>query len=91
MTKTTRQRIKEYKAALPGLRERVFAVALLLALSVTMMASASFAWLTISRRPEVKGVSTTLAANGNLEIALATGNGTLSPGASQVGDSSATE
>ena len=71
----TQKRIKAYKAALPGLRERVVAVALLLAMSLAMMTSASFAWLTISRSPEVTGVNTTIASNGNLEIALATGDG----------------
>ena len=69
----TQRRIKAYKAALPGLRERVIAVALLLAMSVAMMTSATFAWITLSRAPEVSGVSTTVAANGNLEIALAQG------------------
>ena len=87
----TQRRIKAYKEALPGLRERVVAVALLLVMSAAMMTSASFAWLTISRRPEVTGVNTTVAANGNLEIALATGDGRTAPGESQVGDSSATE
>ena len=43
----TQRRIKAYKAALPGLRERVIAVALLLAMSVAMMTSATFAWLTL--------------------------------------------
>ena len=85
----TQKRIKAYKAALPGLRERVVAVALLLAMSLAMMTSASFAWLTISRSPEVTGVNTTIASNGNLEIALATSN--EKPGESQVGDSSAAE
>ena len=74
---------------LPELRERVIAVALLLAMSVSMLGSASFAWLTISRRPEVTGANTTIAANGNLEIALATGE--KEPDESKVGDSSATE
>ena len=91
MTEQTRKSIRALKASLPGLRERVVAVALLLAMSIAMMASASFAWLTISRRPEVTGVSTTVAANGSLEIALATGTGSIAPGESQIGDSSATE
>lgn len=86
----TQRRIKAYKAALPGLRERVIAVALLLAMSVAMMTSATFAWLTISRAPEVSGVNTTVAANGNLEIALVDSEGSR-PNESQVGDSSATK
>ena len=85
----TQQRIKAYQEALPGLKERVAAVALLLVLSMVMLTSASFAWLTISRAPEVSGVNTTVAANGNLEIALASGDGTTAPGESKVGDSSA--
>lgn len=89
MTTETKRRIRAYKKALPELRERVIAVALLLAMSVSMLASASFAWLTISRNPEVSAVSTTITANGNLEIALA--NGVDAPAESKVGDSSATQ
>lgn len=87
----TQKRIEAYKKALPEIRERVIAVALLFAMSMAMMTSATFAWLTISRAPEVTAVSTTVAANGNLEIALATGDGTTAPGESKVGDSSAAE
>lgn len=87
MTETQR-RIKAYQKALPELRERVIAVALLLAMSASMLSTASFAWLTLSRNPEVTNVSTNIAANGNLEIALATSSN--APAESQVGDSSAT-
>ena len=92
MTETQR-RIKAYQALLPELRERVVAVALLLAMSASMLSSASFAWLTISRSPEVTAVNTTVAANGNLEIALVTGeeDNITPPGDSKVGDSSATK
>lgn len=89
MTETQR-RIRAYKKALPELRERVVAVALLLAMSASMLASASFAWLTLSMAPEISGVSTTLAANGNLEIALVGPEGN-EPEDSKVGDSVATD
>lgn len=93
MTRETRERIKAYKKLLPDMRERVFGVAVLLLTSVAMMVTASFAWITLSRAPEVTGMQTTVAANGNLEIALA--NGSVSdptaPSESKVGDSSATE
>lgn len=92
MTTETRRRIRAYKKALPELRERVIAVALLLAMSVSMLASASFAWITLSAAPEVSGMQTTVAANGNLEIALAQGSisqPAVAPGESMVGDSSA--
>lgn len=91
MTETQR-RIRAYKRALPELRERVVAVALLLAMSASMLASASFAWVTLSTSPEVTGMATTVAANGNLEIALASGSSTgsaVEPGESKIGDSSA--
>ncbi len=86
----TQRRIKAYKAALPALRERVIAVALLLAMSTSMLATASFAWLTISANPEVTGMATTVAANGNLEVALVKRDGSV-PEESDIGDSSATK
>lgn len=89
MTETQRK-IKEYQLMLPGLRERVAAVAMLLVVSLTMVVSASFAWYTLSRAPEVTSVSTTVAANGNLEIALAPLDGSQ-PAESAVGDSFAVE
>ncbi len=94
MTNETKQRIEAYKKALPEMRERVVAVVVLLVMSISMMASASFAWITLSRSPELIGMQTTVAANGNLEIALAqgsTGSAAVAPGESQVGDSSAAE
>lgn len=100
MTTETQKRIRAYKRALPELRERVIAVALLLAMSASMLTSASFAWITLSRAPEVTGMQTTVAANGNLEIALAQGSmrdetGMIvaadNPLESAVGDSSAAE
>ncbi len=73
MRSDTQKRIEQYKAMLPAAKERIVAVALLLAMSVVMMASTSYAWLTLSRAPEVKGMNTTISGNGNLEIALADG------------------
>ena len=87
----TRKRIKEYKAALPGLRERVIATALLFALSAAIMTVSSFAWFTLSKAPEVAGVATQIAANGNLEIALSGPDGVTPPNESAIGDSSASE
>lgn len=91
MVTETQKRIEAYRELLPGLREKVTAVAFLLALSVIMLTSASYAWLTISKAPEVTAVNTNIAANGSLEIALATGNGLIPPGESQVGDSAAAD
>ena len=84
MTETQR-RIREYKKALPHMKERVVAVALLLAISVTMITSVSFAWVTLSQAPEVNSLATTISTNGNLEIALSDLDG-LAPDESAVGD-----
>ncbi len=81
----TQRRINAYKKALPHMKERVVAVAVLLAVSVTMMASASFAWVTLSQSPEVNSLATTISTNGNLEIALSDVDG-LVPDESAVGD-----
>lgn len=67
------------------MKERVTAVALLLVMSVTMLASASFAWITLSKAPEVSGLATTVTTNGNLEIALSDTDG-LEPDPTAVGD-----
>lgn len=94
MTNETRQRIEAYKKLLPDLREQVMAVAILLIMSISMMVSASFAWITLSRAPEMTGMQTTVASNGNLEIALAQGltkDPIVAPGESAIGDSSAAE
>ena len=84
MTETQR-RIQAYKKALPHMKERVMAVVLLLAMSVTMLASASFAWITLSKAPEVSGLATTVTTNGNLEIALSDADG-REPDPTAVGD-----
>ncbi|MBR5311235.1 MAG: hypothetical protein IKU42_08970, partial [Oscillospiraceae bacterium] len=87
----TQKRIEAYQKILPDIKEKVIAVAMLLALSVIMLTSASFAWLTISYAPEVTQISTNITANGNLEIALASGTQAvpIEPDESKVGDSSA--
>lgn len=87
--KGSKERIMEYTKALGHLKEKVFAVALLFAVSTIMLVSVSFAWLTLSYNPELSGVTTSIAGNGNLEIALASGDITSSmfPEESKVGDS----
>ena len=77
MINDTKRRIEEAKALLPGIKERIIAVGLMLAMSVAMVASSSYAWLTISRSPEAKGMSTTITGNGNLEISLVPSDGSL--------------
>ena len=86
---STQKNIAEYKEKLPRLKEKLTAVALLFVMTGCMLVTSTFAWITLSLNPEVSSVSTSVASNGNLEIALA--QGTVSefsaPGNSQVGDS----
>lgn len=77
MFKDTQKRINEYKAMLPDVKGRIVAAALALLMAVAMFASTTYAWLTISRAPEAKGMSTTLSGNGNLEISLVPLDGSL--------------
>lgn len=83
----TQKRIRAYKKALPFLKERVGVIALLFIMSITMMGSATFAWITLSRAPEVNGLATTIASNGNLEIALSDLDGEA-PDETKIGDGS---
>lgn len=55
-----------------------------------LLSSASFAWLSLSRVPEVTGIITHLSSNGSLEIALLTDETYMDPTCikSDVGDSS---
>ena len=81
----TERRIRQYRAKLPRIRERIVASFLLFALSIAMMTMSAFAWTTLSVSPEVSGVTTSIAANGNLEIALSNKEGTA-PDPSAIGD-----
>lgn len=87
MTNETRQRIKAYQEALPGMKGRVAAAALGLVIAASLLVTGSYAWLTLSAAPEVQGLATTVTGNGSLEIALATSN--TPPAASGRGDSTA--
>ena len=82
----TERRIQAYRAQLPHMRERVMVALSLLLVAAIMMVSASYAWVVLSINPEVKGIQTTLAANGNLEIALADGSTITVPADSLAGD-----
>lgn len=82
----TKQKIAEYTKSLTGLKEKIVGTLILLVMSTVMLGTVSFAWLTLSRNPEVSGAVTNVAANGNLEIALAPADGSA-PDESKIGDS----
>ena len=86
MTSETRERIKQYEGALPHIKEKITAAAVLLVIAMAIMVTATYAWITLSTSPEVTSIDTTVAANGALEIAMANGTG-AAPGRSAAGDS----
>lgn len=81
------------KVAMPaGIRNKLMAATSMLLVASIMMVSSTYAWFTLSTAPEVTGITTSVGANGNLEIALLTTATFASPDtaiASGVGDSSA--
>ena len=70
-------------------RKKLTAAIAMLLIAALMVVTATYAWFTLSTSPEVTGITTTVGANGNLEIALGStdnwGNPTLI--SSAVGDS----
>ena len=72
-------------------RKKLTAAIATLLIAALMVVTATYAWFTLSTSPEVTGITTTVGANGNLEIALgSTANwGDPSLITSAVGDSSA--
>lgn len=72
MSKTKR------KVSMPaGIRNKMMAAVSMLMISSIMMVSSTYAWFTLSTAPEVKNISTTVAGNGSLEIALMPADGML--------------
>ena len=52
--------------------KKLYAAVCMVLVAALLVSATSYAWLVLSQAPEVTGVSTTLGANGNLEIALNT-------------------
>ena len=77
MQRETKRRIAYYQEALPNMKEKVAAAALMLLISVIVTVTATYAWVTLSIAPVVSSVNTTVSSNGNLEIALAPEDGSL--------------
>lgn len=73
MAKTNKKRV-----LMPsGIRNKLMAAVAMLLVSSIMAVSSTYAWFTLSTAPEVKNISTTVAGNGSLEIALMPGDGLL--------------
>ncbi len=56
-----------------GIRTKLMAAIAMLLVSTILMVSSTYAWFTLSTAPEVTGITTSVGANGNLEIALLNG------------------
>ena len=52
------------------IKSKLIAAICMLLVSSIMMVSTTYAWFTLSTAPEVSGISTSVGANGNLEMAL---------------------
>lgn len=64
---------KKQKVQMPaGIRQKLMAAVSMLMVSIIMLVSSTYAWFTLSTAPEVTGISTSVGANGNLEMALLT-------------------
>ena len=75
MTKTENKREeKKRKVIMPaGIRNKLVAAISMLMVASIMMVSSTYAWFTLSTAPEVKGITTNVGANGNLEMLLLNG------------------
>lgn len=69
-----------------NLRSKLVAAVAMLLISCIMMVSATYAWFTLSTAPEVQGITTTVGANGNLEIALSYHDADPAKNTSSMGD-----
>ena len=63
-----------WKASYGRVRKKFMAAIAMLLISAIMLVSSTYAWFVLSTAPEVKGMSTTVGANGSLEIALRSTN-----------------
>ena len=76
-----------------GIRNKLMAAVAMLLVSSIMVVSSTYAWFTLSTAPEVTGITTSVGANGNLEMALLNTDtyNHLDSITSAVGDSSAVQ
>ena len=61
MRKDTQRRIDIYTERIPHIKEKLGAAGMGLLIAAIVATSATFAWITLSRAPEVKNISTNLS------------------------------
>ena len=84
---------KTKKMSFGGAKKKLMGAVCMLLVASIMMISATYAWFTLSTAPEITGITTSVGANGNLEMALLnnTTYDNLSQIKSAVGDSKDTD
>ena len=70
-----------------GVKKKLMGAVCMLLVASIMVVSSTYAWFTLSTAPEITGISTSVGANGNLEMALLPTDGDLDKITSAVGDS----
>ncbi len=70
-----------------SIKSKLIAAVCMLLVSTIMMVSSTYAWFTLSTAPEVTGITTSVGANGNLEMALLPLDGDAAKITSEAGDS----
>lgn len=70
-----------------GVKKKLMGAICMLLVASIMVVSSTYAWFTLSTAPEITGISTSVGANGNLEMALLPATGNLGEITSGVGDS----
>lgn len=84
---------KKHSSQAQSIKKKLMAATSMLLVATIMLVSSTYAWFTLSTAPEVTGITTTVGANGSLEIALADATTWTDPNTlvtSGVGDSTAT-
>ena len=57
-----------------GVKKKLMGAVCMLLVASIMVVSSTYAWFTLSTAPEITGISTSVGANGNLEMALLNGS-----------------
>lgn len=73
-----------------GVKKKLMGAICMLLVASIMVVSSTYAWFTLSTAPEITGISTSVGANGNLEMALLSSESFTAPDTaikSEVGDS----
>lgn len=80
------KRTEELRRMHASVKAKLMSAIAMLLVATIMMSSTTYAWFVLSTAPEVKGMSTTVGANGALEIALMDDLGTKDDGTPETFD-----